>query len=149
MRPRPLPQDRRRLAIGVLLFLIVALSALTVMRGHGVDNHPEGFTLGQGETTYRGDDVLFTFDLIAPPRVDPDQLFAEVVLFSDGEVIEHVLTNASVAVDDGVIAGLRMFENVSVPHHGRDKHTLGFLLILYYKGRVVDQYHYPRVPWDG
>ncbi len=149
MRSLRLPPYRARMAVGVLMVVIVVLSALTALRGHGVDNHPGGFSLGHGETTYREDDVVFTFGLIAPRRVDPDQLFAEIVLLSDGDVVEHVVTNASVEVGDELIPGLRLFENVSVPHHGRERDSLGFVITLRHKGTVVDQYIYQRVAWDG
>jgi len=140
---------------GAILYLAALLAALLVVlfmvptMGGGVDiGLGSGYNLAQGVADYGEEDVRFNFTCIAPMSIDFHDLQAEVVLLSDGKVLSVATSNESVSAEDPVIPALRVFDNITVPHHGEPKEGMGFILTLTYKGRLGAQYVTYSIPWD-
>lgn len=139
-----------KLYIAALIVAILVVLVMLPTRGGGVDiGLGSAYNLAQGVADYGEENVRFNFTCIAPTSIDFHDLQVEVVLLSDGMVVSVATSNESVSAEDPVIPKLRIFQNVTVPHHGEPMEGMGFILTLTYKGRLAAQYVTYSIPWDS
>lgn len=134
--------------VAVLLLVLVLVAASVEEDGSPYLKVREDIHILGGNSQYDDDNVTFTGKCCSNSPLIPGSLSLTIVLTTGREMVGTVTCTSWVENDEGSHMSY-VFRNVTIPHEGHPKYSLGFEMMLYYRGEVVDEMVYDKIPWGN